>query len=176
MAPNSEVKLKKGRDGLGPAAEGAGLPRGHGGALAAAEPDPFTFATGRRRRRPLCIVGRAAPLPSPPVPGEASGLPLTGPAGVRVGAEGEWPRPRLTVGPSPAPPFCSQRRWFWLSWAPLRLLLPGVPSSLALQLHGPSLPVCRWLPPRPYGRFCFVFVFEGEGGGKGGRRVRGSTS
>lgn len=103
--------------------------------MAAAEPDPFTFATGRwRRRRTLCIVGRAAPLPSLPAPGEVSRLPLTGRAGVRVGAEGEWPRPRLTVGPSPAPPFCSRRRWFWLGWALLLLLLsfllPAVPPSL----------------------------------------------
>lgn len=116
--------------------------RGHGGAVSAAEPDLFTFATGRQRRRgTLCIVGRAAPFPSPPAPGAASGPPLTGLSGARVGTEGEWPRPRLAAGPPPAPPFCSPWRGLWRGRTPssssasssLWSLLPSFPDSLPLR-------------------------------------------
>lgn len=138
MAPNPEVKLKKGRGGLGPAAEGAVLARGHGGAAAAAEPDPFTFATGRRRRRqPLCIVGRAAPLPSPPAAGGASGLPLSGLAGTRVGAEGDGRGPASQLA-------LRQRRHFVLGgdgscWATLpssSSIASSFLQSLLLSLPG----------------------------------------
>lgn len=151
--------MKKGWGGVGPAAEGAGLARGHGGAVAAAEPDPFYLCHGAAAAAPDALhSGPDRSLPLPARAGSNERAPLAGPAGARVGIEGEWPRPRLTVGPSPAPPFCARWRWLWLGRAPLLLLvnlllLPAVPPSLTPRLLAPRLLVCRWRPPLPNRRF-----------------------
>lgn len=123
-------------------------------------------------------MGRAAPLPSPPAAGEASGLPLTGPAGARVGAEGgrRGPASQLAL---------RQRRHFVLGgdgsgWAGLPsssfiACSSQSPPSLTPRLLSPPLPARRWRPPWPNRRFGFFFSPEGEGwrkGRKAGVRVR----